>query len=88
MKSEIVIKSFRRHVSKGFYSYEEYVQQLIKRTQKRFLFWTYFDDVVLDEEIVPNHVWIAMGALQFDSSNWRSKFAHYIDNGCIHPFNK
>lgn len=88
MKSEIVVKSFRQHVWKGFYSTEEFIQQLIRRTPKKFLWWTYIHEEILDAEIVPNHVWIAKGALGYDPSNWRSKFAEYIDNGCIHPFNK
>jgi hypothetical protein len=34
--------------------------------------------LTLDSEFVPNHVWIGIGALGFDSSNWKSKFKEYI----------
>lgn len=62
----------------GYCEEQQMVQQLVRRTWHRFLFWIYSSDKVIDEEIVPSHVWIGLGALGYDSSHWRSKFAEYI----------
>jgi hypothetical protein len=82
---ELVVKSFFRteyshknYPGSGYCEDQQRVQQLVRRTWHRFLWWTYSTDEVIDEEIVPSHVWIGLGALGFDSSNWRSKFAQYI----------
>ena len=68
-KSKLRVYAFTRKVREkspyiGFY--EESVQQL----QKKTLFgWS-----VIDEEIVPADVKIALGATGYNSSNWESKF--------------
>ena len=82
---QMLVKSFMRTTysprnwkGSGYCDEQQRIQQLVRRTWHRFLFWTFKHDEVIDEEIVPPHVWIGLGALGFDSSNWRSKFAEYI----------
>ena len=84
-ESHFYVKSFLRtkysdknHPGSGYCEDQYRVQQLIRKIPRKFLFWKYWKEEIMDEEIVPSYVWIGLGTLGFDSSNWKSKFSKYI----------
>ena len=76
--------SDRNNPSSGYCEDQMLVQQLVRqRTYRLFGFIPFKTELVLEEEIVPSHVWIGIGAFGFDSSEWRSQFKDYIPNGKV-----
>ncbi len=80
--TNIIVKSF--HVTSysyqnpkrsGYCDKQERIQRLVKQFK---VFKLIYFEKILDEEIVPAHVWIGYGALGFDSTGWKSKFQEYI----------
>lgn len=71
--------SARNPRGSGYCEDQKLIQKLIKRTKKKFLFWTYWHEEVIDSEVVPSFAWIEIGTL--GSSDWKSKFAPFDDNG-------
>jgi hypothetical protein len=70
--------------SSGYCEDQYRKQQLIRLRKHRLLgFITFTNETILDEEVVPSHVWISLGALGFDSSDWKSKFKELIPHGKV-----
>ena len=88
---KLTVKSFYRtrysdknHPGSGYCEDQFLVQQLVRQRTHRLLgFIPLKTELILEEEIVPPHVWIGIGALGYDSSEWKSAFKEYIPNGKV-----
>jgi len=70
--------SRRNPYNSGYCEDQKLIQRLIETTTYTIFIFSISFDKILDTEVVPAYVWMSMGALGFDSSEWKSKFCEYI----------